>query len=127
MSLDREVTDLLKALETYVASTKRCAIHAGRVVALGQRVQVLMDLHHEMHANLLVEHEATKEIMEATGNPTPPALTQFLAHYEEFKVVHKLLQEAVKAVGQEKDFLDWQLNTTLPAEYAATQKPLSGG
>jgi hypothetical protein len=117
-------TDMLKALEDYMASVKLGANHAARVVVLAHRVQVLGELHSEMHAALLVEHEAAKDSMDSSDMPEPPAYKDFLAHYAEFKVINKLLNESIKDMESEKEFIEWHAATNVLPEYTTAMKLL---
>jgi len=121
-----KIADMLASLQQYTASVKLSANHAARLIVLAHRVQILTDIFNEMHSALLVEHESVKEILEAGTDPQPPAYKDFMAHYEEFKVVHKLMQQYSKEVMEEKGFIDWHMDNGLLPDYEAAMKHLKG-
>jgi hypothetical protein len=121
-----KITDMLTALQQYTTSVKLGANHAARVIVMAHRFQVLKDIFDEMNAAMLVEHEAVKEIMDAGIDPEPQAYKDFLAHYEDFKVVHKLMQATAKEVEEEKGFIDWHMANGILPDYEAAMKHLKG-
>jgi hypothetical protein len=121
-----KIADMLASLQQYTTSIKLGATHAARIIVMYHRFQVLKDIFDEMNANMLVEHEAVKEILDASDDPEPPAYKAFMAHYEEFKVVHKLMRETAKEVEDEKGFIDWHMTNGIMPDYEAAMKHLKG-
>jgi len=121
-----KIADMIASLSQYTASIKLGANHAARVIVMAHRFQVLKDIFDEKNAAMLVEHEVVKEIMDAGTDPEPQAYKDFLAHYEEFKVVHKLMTDTAKEVQEEKDFLDWHMANGITQDYEAAMLHLKG-
>src|SRR5208337_5676492 len=93
-----KIADMIASLSQYTTSVKLGAGHAARVIVMAHRFQVLKDIFDEKNAAMLVEHESEKVIMDAGTDPEPQAYKDFLAHYEDFKIVHKLMADTAKEV-----------------------------
>ena len=123
---EKTIADMLESIQQYTISVKLGCNHAARVIVMAHRVQVLSDIFHEMHNALLVEQEAAMEIIKAGTEPEPQAYRDFMAHYEEFKVVHKLMNEAAKEAMEEKGLIDWHMANGIKPDYDAAMKHLKG-
>ncbi len=98
---------ILKVLDAYCATVKSAHGHATRITVLADRARVLGHLHTELYRKLMLEHEQAKEILEAGDDPSPPAFVEFMAHYEEFKLVYKMMQDVATEAAGEGEFLEW--------------------
>jgi hypothetical protein len=119
-----KIADMLASLQQYTASIKLGCNHAARIIILSHRFTVLNDIFKEMNSALLVEHESVKEILDAGTDPQPPAYVAFMAHYEEFKVIHKLMQDTAKEIQEEKGFVDWHMDNGIMPDYNEVVKHL---
>jgi hypothetical protein len=112
-----------------MASVKLGEDHARRITVLVNRARVLKELYDEMYHNLLIEQETTKEIVQITevaDSPDSRASTEFMEHYQAFKVVEMLFHVTAKEIETEKEFVEWHMTTNILPEHDLTLKMLGG-